>query len=216
MKTCPQCNTSNRLDAKFCVSCRFNFAAAAAPAPVAPPAPGRIPVEGMHRLWCSQRLVRGVLYSLRRGTPASCGACSHRPARAFLGDPSPGASGARGAGSGRPASRRGIGPSRATTNPSSATTGPTTSACRSRKLTVPASAILATYRSSGGPCVSIVRHRGALLPELWRSFGADSRRPIDAQSQRNASGVLTLTPNGEPVFPIDSASGMMRSWCSLA
>lgn len=30
MKTCPQCNTSNRSEAKFCVSCGFNFTTAAA------------------------------------------------------------------------------------------------------------------------------------------------------------------------------------------
>ena len=33
MKTCPQCNTSNRTEAKFCVSCGFNFAAAAQSSP---------------------------------------------------------------------------------------------------------------------------------------------------------------------------------------
>ena len=147
--------------------------------------------------------------------PQTCGACSRRPARAFLGDASPGASGARGAGrgSGCAPSRRGIGPSRATTNPSRATSGPTTSACRSSHPTVPAGAILATYRSSGGPCVSIVRHRGALLPELWRTLGAGPRRTVGARPQHEQHPGPNLVPRG-PLFPIYSASKMMRS-CRL-
>lgn len=37
MKTCPQCTTSNRPDAKFCVKCRYDFAVAVASS-AAPPA----------------------------------------------------------------------------------------------------------------------------------------------------------------------------------